>query len=163
MKFRRTFLYPALAAITTISLAIIAYSLISNVVLEVPNADNPKLDFVNVTIILLTTVTVIFSVCALILGLLGVIGFDKLRKEAGRFASEKTVQEIEKSFEEEGAASLRIEREFQDETSYLRRLVERRVKAEVYELAPLFAALNRQQDSGDGLAEGEPTDEGQTD
>lgn len=86
MKFRRTFLYPALAAITTISLAIIAYSLISNVVLEVPNADNPKLDFVNVTIILLTTVTVIFSVCALILGLLGVIGFDKLRKEAGRFA-----------------------------------------------------------------------------
>lgn len=163
MEFRRTYLYPVLAVLITISLGIIAYSLMSSVVLEVPSTENPKLDFVNITIILLTTVTVIFSVCALILGLLGVIGFDKLRKEAGRFASERTLQEIEKSFEEEGAASLRIEQEFQDEGSYLRRLVEKRVKAEVYELAPLFAALNRQEDNPEGYAEDEPTDEGQTD
>ena len=163
MNFRRSILYPALAILTTTSLVVIAYSLISGVILEVPSTTTPKLDFVNVAIILLTTVTVIFSVCALVLGLLGVIGFDKLRKEAGRFASERTLQEIEKSFEEEGAASLRIEQEFQDEGSYLRRLVEKRVKAEVYELAPLFAALNRQDDNNDGMADDEPTDEGETD
>lgn len=163
MDFRRSIFYPALAILTTISLVVIAYSLISGVILEVPSTTSPKLDFVNVAIILLTTVTVIFSVCALILGLLGVIGFDKLRKEAGRFASERTLQEIERSFEEDGAASLRIEQEFQDEDSYLRRLVEKRVKAEVYELAPLFAALNKQDDNNDGMADGEPTDEGETD
>lgn len=163
MDFRRSILYPALAVLAAISLAVIAYSLISGVILEVPSTSSPKLDFVNVAIILLTTVTVIFSVCALILGLLGVIGFDKLRKEAGRFASERTLQEIERSFEEDGAASLRIEQEFQDEDSYLRRLVEKRVKAEVYELAPLFAALNRQEENNEGMAEGEPTDEGETD
>ena len=163
MDFRRSILYPALAVLAAISLVVIAYSLISGVILEVPSATTPKLDFVNVAIILLTTVTVIFSVCALILGLLGVIGFDKLRKEAGRFASERTLQEIERSFEEDGAASLRIEKEFQDEDSYLRRLVEKRVKAEVYELAPLFAALNRQEENNEGMAEGEPTDEGETD
>jgi hypothetical protein len=163
MGFRRNFLYPVLAVLATICLVVIAYNLVSGVVLEVPATANPKLDFVNVAIILLTTVTVIFSVCALILGLLGVIGFQKLRREAGNFAVVKTIEEIEKSFEAEGAASLRIEKEFQDEDSYLRKLVERRVRAEVYELAPLFAVLNRKDADQEAMAKGEPTDEGETD
>lgn len=154
--------YAIIAAIGALSVAVLAYKLTFGV-LKVPQEElSGSIDYTNVVVILLTTVTVIFSVCALALAVLGVMGFRSLKKEAGKFASEKALSEISSAFSEGGRANLQIQEEFTREDGHLKKWVERRIRQEVIALLPLV--IDRLKDKPDlGLDEDAPTDEGEVD
>ena len=152
-RFWRIF-YAATAFVSTLALVVLAYKLTFGALR--PSARLPEgIDYTNIVVILLTTVTVVFSVCALALGVLGVVGFQSLRKEAGKFASQRALAEISTAFNEGGSAHIQIQSEFTREDGHLKRWVERRIRQEVIALLPLV--IDRLKDDDD------PTDEGQVD
>lgn len=125
------------------------------------SAQGPVIDYNNVVVVLLTTVTVIFSVFAIALGLLGAVGFQNLKKDAGKHAETQALNEITKAFSPDGVAIDRISEEFSRDDGHLKPWMMKRIRIEVIELLPLI--IDRvQKDAGKGLAEGEPTDEGST-
>lgn len=131
-------IYLILAAIATLALAVIAYKLVYGVVKKSNSITPVSIDYTNAVVILLTTVTVIFSVCAVALAVLGVFGFRNLKRDAGRFASREALREIGTAFEEGGVALAQIELEFTREDGHLKRWVDRRLRQEVIELLPLI-------------------------
>lgn len=152
----------ALALIGVLALSVIAYKLTYGV-LRSPSA-NPEagIDYTNVVVILLTTVTVIFSVCALALAILAVVGFRSLKRDAGKYASQQALSEISAAFNEGGRAHDQIQREFTEEDGHLKRWVARQIRSEVISLLPLV--IDRLKDSADlGVDDDAPTDEGEVD
>jgi hypothetical protein len=118
------------------------------------------IDYTNFVVILLTTVTVIFSVCALVLAVLGVVGFRSLKREAGKFASQQALLEIASAFSEGGRAHTQVQAEFTREDGHLKRWVERRIRGEVIALLPLVIGRLSKDGLSEALDEDAPTDEG---
>jgi hypothetical protein len=158
--FWRVF-YAVLAVLAIAILALIAYNLTSGVIERVQGTAPARIDYTNIVVILLTTVTVIFSVCALALAVLAVISFRGLKREAGKFASQQAANAITSSFNEGGKAHQQIQEEFTREDGHLKKWVERRIRQEVIELLPLVADRLGGGKDASALDEGTPTDEGQ--
>ena len=146
---------------------ILAGKAVFDVMNPVPSGGNPVVDYNAVVVILLTTVTVIFSFCAVVLAIIGIIGFRNLRINAGRYAEGKVHQNIENAFKEDGVAIERIDIEFRKEDGHFRPWMKERIRKEVIALLPLIA--DRALGNGNHgsvvteMAAGEPTDEGETD
>lgn len=155
--------YAALALLVTSALSLIAYKLNAASFVETKSGNHVAIDYTNMVVILLTTVTVIFSVCALVLAILGVIGFRSLKKEAGKHASQQALLAISSSFDEGGRALKKIEEEFTKEDGHLKRWVERRIRHEVIALLPLVVDRLPGNRADLGLDETAPTDEGAVD
>jgi hypothetical protein len=160
--FWRSF-YAAIALIATLALAVIAYKLSFGAAAENPTQPSTGIDYTNFVVILLTTVTVIFSVCALVLAILGIVGFRSLKKEAGKFASQQALAEIAAAFDEGGRAQLQIRKEFTDPDGHLKKWAEGRIRKEVIELLPLITDRLSRNPPDLGLDEDAPTDEGDVD
>ncbi|MCT2399325.1 hypothetical protein [Novosphingobium mangrovi (ex Huang et al. 2023)] len=152
-----------LAVIATLSLAIIAFKAIHGLIHSAPPGQPPRVDYNTIVIVLLTTVTVIFSVCAIALGILGAIGFRNLKKDAGKFAEVQAINEIKSAFEKNGTALNHIDSEFQREDGHFRPWMKERIRKEIVLLLPLIMTSKPPSTLDENLAEGEPTDEGETD
>lgn len=150
--------YRALACFFTVATCVLAYYAIYNLLNGAPSKSAVAVDYNVILTVLLTTVTVIFTVCAIVLAILGIFGFRNLKREAGRFAESQALAEIVKAFGPKGSGTIRIEHEMQRTDGHHRQFVEQKIRAEVIALFPLIAdrinveALN--------LAIDDPTDEG---
>jgi hypothetical protein len=153
------YFYAAIAFIATLALAIIAYKLSFGASGEPASPSSTGVDYTNFVVVLLTTVTVIFSVCALVLAVLGIAGFRNLKREAGKFASQQALAEIAAAFDEGGRAQLQIRKEFTDEDGHLKKWAEARIRKEVIELLPLITD-RLLKSAGSGVDDDAPTDEG---
>ncbi len=150
--------YGALALCFTIAVCIIAYYAIFSLLHGVPSKSDVAVDYNAILTVLLTTVTVIFTVCAIVLAVLGIFGFRNLKRDAGRYAEAQALSEIAKAFGPTGRGTIRIEEEMQSKDGHHRQFVEKRIRAEVISLLPLIA--DRINVDASRLAIDEPTDEG---
>jgi hypothetical protein len=157
------YFYAGLALLATVALGIIAYRLAASHVTGVNAGQKPVIDYTNIVVILLTTVTVIFTVCALALAVLGVIGFRSLKRDAGKFASQQAISAISSSFKEGGQALTKIQDEFTKEDGHLKKWAERRIRHEVIALLPLIIDRLSSGAGELGLDDDAPTDEGTVD
>ena len=78
------YFYAALAILATATLFVIAYKLIGGQLTNAGGSRSVAIDYTNLVVILLTTVTVLFTVCALALAVLGIIGFRSLKEDLRR-------------------------------------------------------------------------------
>lgn len=152
-----------MAAIATLALAVIAYKLAFGSLEAEAAPTPPGIDYTNVVVILLTTVTVIFSVCALALAVLAVVGFRSLKRDAGKFASQQALIEITAAFNEGGRAHDQIQEEFSKEDGHLKKWAARRIRQEVIALLPLVMDRLPEGRANLGLDEDAATDEGEVD
>jgi hypothetical protein len=157
------YFYAALAVLATVALSVIAYKLIGGQLTNVGSSREVAIDYTNLVVILLTTVTVLFTVCALALAVLGIIGFRSLKKDAGRFASEQALSAISSSFDEGGPALAKIQDEFTKEDGHLKKWTQGRIRREVIALLPLVIDRLPGNVTGLGIDEDAATDEGQVD
>lgn len=153
--------YAALALLFTLSVTIIAYNALYNLLTVAPSKGAVAVDFNAIMTVLLTTVSVIFTVSAIILAVLGIFGFRNLKRDAGRFAEAQALAEISRAFAQNGKGTLRIEQEMQSENGHHRQLVEKRIRAEVISLLPLIA--DRINVEALRISIDDPTDEGDID
>lgn len=160
MKKTISIFYGALALFTTVALCVLAYFAIFNLLTVVPSKSAVAVDFNAILTVLLTTVSVIFTVCAILLAVLGIFGFRNLKRDAGRYAESQALAEISRAFDPTGKGIKRIE-EMVREDSQLRQYIEKTIRAEVISLLPLIA--DRFNADGDRMAPDEPTDEGNVD
>jgi hypothetical protein len=159
-SFYRIF-YSALALCFTVSVCIIAYYSIFKLLHAAPSKSAVVVDYNAILTVLLTTVTVIFTFCAIILAVLGIFGFRNLKRDAGRYAEAQALAEIAKAFDPTGSGTNRIEEAMQSEDGHHRQFVERTIRAEVISLFPLIA--ERINADAARLAIDEPTDQGDVD
>ncbi|MBB3956259.1 hypothetical protein [Novosphingobium sediminicola] len=161
MKQAVRIFYGFLAVLSTVAVCVIAFSEIRGLLQGAPSKSVVAVDYNAILTVLLTTVTVIFTVCAIILTVLGIFGFRNLKRDAGRYAEAQALAEIGKAFGPKGSGTIRIEQEMQSENGHHRQFVERRVRLEVISLLPLVA--DRINADALQLAMNEPTDEGDVD
>lgn len=152
--------YAFTALIASGSTAVIAYNMTSNASERFSAATGEKIDYTNVVVILLTTVTVIFSVCAIALAILGVVGFNNLKRDAIRLASQKASAEIESAFLEGGSALTHIENEMTRD-GHLKEWLNTRIKNYVFEFLPLSISEIKYQATA--FDDTQSTDEGEVD
>jgi hypothetical protein len=145
-----------------ISLLVIACKMSTSATAYGISDGKPAVDYVNFVVILLTVVTVIFTVGALILAIFGVFGFENLKKEAANFASESAMTHINSSFKDGGAAYSKIQQEVENEDGHLKRWMKDHINQEVVR-AVLEARSLRQIDGEVGFDLNEPTDQGDVD
>jgi hypothetical protein len=153
--------YGVLALCFTVAVCIIAYYAVFSLLHAAPSKSAVVVDYNAILTVLLTTVTVIFTVCAIVLAILGIFGFRNLKRDAGRYAEAQALAEIAKAFGPTGSGTSRIEEEMQSEDGHHRQFVEKRIRAEVISLLPLIA--DRINLDALRLAIDEPTDEGDVD
>ncbi|MBP8234559.1 MAG: hypothetical protein KAY22_19890 [Rhizorhabdus sp.] len=156
-KAQRIF-FSVLATIFTIAACVIAYFAIHSLLNAAPANAKVAVDFNGILTVLLTTVTVIFTVCAIILAVLGIFGFKNLKRDAGRFAENQALAEIAKAFGPSGNGTICIEKAMQDENGHHRQYIEKRIRAEVISLLPLIA--DRLNIEALRMSIDDPTDEG---
>lgn len=161
MKTALRIFYGALALLSTVAVCILAYFAIFSLLKGAPSKTAIAVDFNAILTVLLTTVSVIFTVCAILLAVLGIFGFRNLKRDAGRYAEEQALAEIARAFGPSGKGTARIEQELRSENSHLRGFVEKTIRAEVISLLPLVA--DRLNASSIRMATDEPTDEGDVD
>jgi len=153
--------YGTLAFVFTAAVCVIAYFAIYSLLTAAPPKSAVAVDFNAILTVLLTTVSVIFTVCAILLAVLGIFGFRNLKRDAGRFAETQALAEIAKAFGPTGSGTIRIEQEMQSEDGHHRQFVEKRVRAEVISLLPLIA--DRINADALRMSIDDPTDEGDVD
>lgn len=150
--------YGALALCFTVAVCIIAYYAVFSLLHGAPSKSAVVVDYNGILTVLLTTVTVIFTVCAIVLAVLGIFGFRNLKRDAGRYAETQALSEIAKAFGPTGSGTKRIEEQMQSEDGHHRQFVEKTIRAEVILLFPLIA--DRINADAARLALDEPTDQG---
>lgn len=153
--------YRTLALLFTLATCVLAYYAIFKLLNEAPSKSTVAVDYNVILTVLLTTVTVIFTVCAIVLAILGIFGFRNLKREAGRFAEVQALAEISKAFGPTGSGTVRIEHEMHRSDGHHRQFVEQKIRTEVIALFPLIA--DRINAEALNLAIDDPTDEGDVD
>jgi hypothetical protein len=161
MRLLYRLFYGTLALCFTIAACIIAYYAIFSLLHGVPPKSAVVVDYNAILTVLLTTVTVIFTFCAIVLAVLGIFGFRNLKREAGRYAEAQALAEIAKAFGPTGRGTIRIEEEMKSEHGHHRQFVEKRIRSEVIALLPLIA--DRINVAALRISLDEPTDEGDVD
>lgn len=157
--FRRWTTWAAIlvSALALITLAVVhLYAMIDGPV----TAKSAGVDYTVFITILLTTVTIVFSFGAILLAVIGVVGFKNLKSDAAKFAASKTDAEIRKAFQADGYAIKLIQSEFQRDDAHLKEWMQSRIRIEVIELFPLIRA-DLEKSLKSGLVIGAATDEGE--
>ena len=161
MKRAIRIFYGILAFFVTAAICVLAYYALFSLLTGKSEKSSVIVDYNGILTVLLTTVTVIFTVCAIVLAVLGIFGFRNLKRDAGQYAEAQALSEIAKAFGPNGSGTVRIAQEMQSENGHHRQFVERRIRAEVISLLPLIA--DRINTDALNLAIDEPTDEGDVD
>ena len=153
--------YSVLATVATLAVCVLAYFALHSLLITAPSKSAVAVDFNAILTVLLTTVSVIFTVCAIVLAVLGLIGFRNLKRDAGKFAETQALLEIAKAFGPSGSGTNRIEQHMLEENGSHRQFVEKRIRLEVISLLPLIAG--RINADALRLSLDDPTDEGDVD
>lgn len=148
------------------AVGILAIFLAARIAVELPRTipadQNATIDYNQILVLLLTTVTVVFAFVAVILTIFGIVGYRNLVARARRHAEDQVKKKIDAAFKDGGIGIERIDNAINDEDSEVRPWIEERIRAEVIEMMPFFVdrILNPVEDDH-AMAENEPTDEGE--
>lgn len=156
-----TFIKYFLGFLATASLCIISFFLIKDGLVPIGSAQKPVVDYVNVVVILLAAVTVILTIFAILMAVLGFFGFDELKRRAAKYAETAADKKIDEKFSNEGFVQSRIDAMFLDPTQEFRGWLEQRIQISVIEAVPFMQAGRRLDDNG--MDRRQPTDEGDID
>lgn len=153
--------FGVLAFIATTSVGTLAFIEVASFVKTAPPSQTLKFDYVDIATISLTTISVLFTISAIILTVIGIIGYRNLIEGAGRFAKSQALDEIAKAFATNGDGTARIAAEMARDDGPHRKFVESRVRSEVISLMPLIAdRLNKEALE---MSLGDPSDQGNVD
>jgi len=158
-----TYLTRALLTFIALALAVLAYYAMREMLVGVPPQSEVKTSFENVVVILLTTVTIIFTLVALIIAILGFYGAKAIKEEAGKFAERAVIDAVEEALSPEGKATLMMNDKFPPNDGPIKDWMEERIERQVISLLPLIMdRMNLTSDVGP-VDPSEPDDEGTTD
>jgi len=115
------------------------------------------IDYTNVVVILLTTVTVLFTVAALALALLGAVGVRNMKRSAEEYARNNVSVEIDRAFDQGGAAYDEIRKQFQDPDHSMHRWLRNEIERQVKEQIALYGGPESNVDEDDPADEGAVT------
>lgn len=110
-------------------------------------------DYTNIVVILLTTVTVVFTLFAVALAGLSIWGFNNIKITTSEIAKETAEKEFKTAFNEGGQADNIIRDEFTKDAGPLQTWVKKQIKVQVSEQLALY-------NPSDKIDEDDPTDEG---
>lgn len=125
-----------------------------------PSEEYVVVDYNNAVVIVLTAVTVIFSISAIALAVLGLIGFENLKRSAGNWAANRALLEIKNAFTDDGPAMKGVKQHI--ESHEFRSWMENQIQKNVYYFLPIVADRIQSRDYLDLDADA-PTDEGDVD
>lgn len=128
----------AIAAAIAVALSILAYVAMHGLLNGVPENAQVKTSYEDVVVVLLTTVTVIFTVAALVIGILAFLGPRAIKREAAKYAERAVLNSISEAMKPGGQASKLLEGVFPPNDGPVKTWMEGQVKQEVRELLPLF-------------------------
>lgn len=131
------YVYSVLLAVIAIGIAILAFNAIYGLLHAVP-ARNVETSYEEIVVVLLTTVTVIFTVSALGIGILTFLGPRALRREAGKYAEKAVLRSIEDALKPQGEATKLLESRFPPNDGPIKVWIEERVERQVITLLPLI-------------------------
>jgi hypothetical protein len=134
MKYVHTFLLSAIS----VGITILAFKAIHGLLTPVPIGFNVETSYENIVVVLLTTVTVIFTVAALVIGVLAFLGPRALKREATKFAENAVLKSIEDAMKPEGLAAKLLEASFPPKEGPLKAWMEQRIDRQVISLLPLI-------------------------
>lgn len=154
MKIAWVILRFAFAFLILVLLAIVTYQVTYSTLLPDASRQLQIVDYTNVVVILLTTVTVLFTVAAIALALAGIWGFRNIKEAAAEYARRSVALEIGKAFQPGGAAYEHIRKEFQDPDAPLNSWLRNEISRQVTETLALYPAEL-------DIDESDPKDEGE--
>lgn len=108
------------------------------------------IDYTNVVVILLTTVTVLFTVAALALALIAAVGVRNMRRGAEQYARSSIASEIDRAFDQGGLAYVEIQRQFEDPANPIHQWLRNEIGREITDQLSLV---------GHGGGAGEPDED----
>lgn len=149
--------------IIAVALSVLAYVAINGMIVPVAAGSEVRTSYEDIVVILLTTVTVIFTVSALVLSVLAFIGPRALKREAGKFAERAVRESIEAAWEDEGKATKLMEKRLPPEDGPIKVWMEDRIDQQVVELLPLILDRRNVGSEVGPVDPGQPDDEGRVD
>lgn len=125
---------------TTIALGVlvIAYSLLFGMLVAVPEGAKVETSFENIVVILLTTVTVIFTVSALVLAILAFLGPRAIRREAKKYAEAALLAALDDAMKPDGKATKLLQQRFPPNDGAAKDWMKERIEDQVIKLLPLI-------------------------
>lgn len=132
------YVYAALLAIIALAAGILAFHAIYGLLNSAPNDALARTSYENVVVVLLTTVTVIFTLFAVVLAVLTFVGPRALKREAGKYAEKAVLQAIENAMQPGGKAARIIEQKFPPNDGPTKDWIQDRIERQVIALLPLI-------------------------
>lgn len=132
------YLHTILLSVICIGVTILAFKAIYGLLTSVPAGINVKTSYEDIVVVLLTTVTVIFTVAALVIGILAFLGPRALKREATKFAENAVQKSIEEAMKPDGLAAKLLEASFPPKDGPLKSWMEKRIDRQVISLLPLI-------------------------
>lgn len=132
------YIFAVLLTIIAIGICILAYGQIYGLLTPVVSPAKVETSYADIVVILLTTVTVIFTVAALALGVLAFVGPRALKREAGKYAEAAVVKSIDDALKVGGSAAKLMEASFPPNDGPMKDWMEQRVERHVISLLPLI-------------------------
>jgi hypothetical protein len=136
---------------------IVIYRWTTSTLIPATPGSKELIDYTNVVVILLTTVTVLFTVAALALALLGAVGVRNMKRSAEEYARNNVATEIDRAFDQGGAAYDEIRKQFQDPDHAMHRWLRNEIERQVKEQAALYGVPQADVDEDDPADEGAVT------
>ncbi|KPM22137.1 hypothetical protein AAJ72_13385 [Citromicrobium sp. RCC1885] len=157
------YFYAALATILVIAVSVIAFASLYGTLVAVPQSGSVETSYENIVVILLTTVTVIFTISALIIAILAFMGPRAIKREARKYAETALLDALDKAMKPEGKATNLLKERFPPNAGPTKDWMEERIERQVISLLPLIIdRIDLGSDVG-AVDPDEPEDEGNPD
>lgn len=116
-----------------VGVATLAYALAKSGLSQTLPDGDALVDYVSVVVILLTTVTVFFTVAAIALAILGIWGFKNIKSDAAKTAEQSVKSTMKDAFEPNGLAYNEIRDEIIDKSGPLGKWLRQEIQRQVTE------------------------------
>ena len=149
--------------VIAIGVSVLAFDAIYGLLTSVPEPVAVQTSYEDIVVVLLTTVTVLFTVSALVIGVLAFLGPQAIRREASRFAERAVLKSLDDAMKPEGKAAKLLQASFPPNEGPTKDWVEERIERQVISLLPLIMdRMDLKSDVG-AVDPDAPDDEGKVD
>ena len=132
------YLFAILLAIIAIGISAVAFSEIHHLLTAESLPTAVETDYEEIVVVLLTTVTVLFTVAALVLGGLAYLGPRTIRREAHKIAERAVLRSIQEAMKPTGKAAKLLTDGFPPNDGAVKDWMEERIERQVISLLPLI-------------------------
>lgn len=132
------YIYAVLLLIIAAAVSVLAYSEVHHLLIAKPSSTGVETDYEEIVVVLLTTVTVLFTVAALILGVLAYLGPRTIRREAHKIAETAVLNSIDEAMKPKGRTAKLLAARFPPNDGPVKDWMEQRIERQVISLLPLI-------------------------